>query len=32
VGKARHGDNAEITLIQLVDARKADGGEANAAT
>ncbi|HKC51756.1 MAG TPA: 50S ribosomal protein L17 [Myxococcota bacterium] len=28
----RHGDNAEITLIQLVDARKPDAGEANAAT
>ena len=28
----RHGDNAEITIIQLVDARKPDGGEANAAT
>ena len=28
----RRGDNAEISIIQLVDARKPDGGEANAAT
>jgi large subunit ribosomal protein L17 len=28
----RHGDNAEISIIQLVDGRKPDGGEANAAT
>ena len=28
----RKGDNAEISIIQLVDARKPDGGEANAAT
>ena len=28
----RRGDNAEISIIQLVDARKPDGGEANAGT
>jgi large subunit ribosomal protein L17 len=28
----RHGDNAEISIIQLVDARKRGGGEANADT
>ena len=28
----RHGDNAEISIIQLVDARKGGGGEANADT
>ena len=28
----RKGDNAELSIIQLVDARKPDGGEANAAT
>ena len=28
----RHGDNAEISIIQLVDAQKRGGGEANADT
>ncbi|MFI5316915.1 MAG: 50S ribosomal protein L17 [Myxococcota bacterium] len=28
----RHGDNAEISIIQLVDARKAGGAEANTST